>query len=195
MTKSQINSILESKEFQDTLARIVAPQVAKQVTDLISPSVEKLGTIETQVKELHNYVNDNQKWQNQQTNRQTDLQTNMYSMSESMNDMGSKLDKLVGLLQTTSLDEEGNPPGKRTADSLSPDHKAKMNQKFHQKAKTQHKHDNYKDINQTDENQPTQKDGMTSTLPILNNYNSQPNEPDEEMNSPKKGFDEVGKGQ
>ena len=195
VTNSQINSILESKEFQDTLAKIVAPQVAKQVTDLISPSVEKLGIIETQVNELHNYVNDNQKWQNQQTNRQTDLQTNMYSMSKSMNDMGGKLDTLVGLFQTTSLDEEGNPQGKRTADSLSPDHKAKMDQKMYQKAKTQHKHDIINEIPLTDDDTLTKKVGMTSPLSKLVKLNSQPNESDEEMNSSKDGFDEVGTGQ
>ena len=194
VTKSQINSILESKEFQDTLAKIVAPQVAKQVTDLISPSVEKLSAIETQVNELHNYVNDNQNWQNQQTNRQTDLQTNMYSMSKTMNDMGSKLDKLVGLLQTTSLEEEDNPQGKRPADSLSPDHKAKMDKQQHQKAKTNHQKERTNKIPLSNED-TTPRDGATSPPATPNNFDSRPHESDEEMNSPQKRFDEVGKGQ
>lgn len=193
VTQSQINNILESKAFQDTLAQIVAPQVAKQVNDLITPSVEKLGSIETQVNELHNYVNDNKKWQNQQSNRQTDFQSNINQMSTSMNDMGSKLDKLVGLFQTNSLEEVGQIPGKRSADNLSPDHHAKTNKSLQQKAKLNHL-DVTATPTMTNNNTDTQE-GMTSPLPTPTTYLSQPFESDEEMNSPQKRFDEVGKGQ
>ena len=193
VTQSQISNILESKEFQETLAKIVAPQVAQQVNDLIKPSVEKLGTIETQVSELHNYVNDNKKWQNQQTNRQSDFQSNINNMSTSMNDMGSKLDKLVGLFQTNSIEEDGQPQGKRSADRLSPNHNAKIEQKNYQKAKFQHK--NIATATPpTHHDQVPQNEGMTSTLSD-NNFTSQPFESDEEMSSPQKRFEEVGEGQ
>ena len=191
VTQSQITNMLESKEFQETLAKIVAPQVAKQVNDLITPSVKKLGAIETQVNELHTYVNDNNKWQNQQSNRQTDFQSNINNMSESMNAMGNKLDKLVGLFQTNSLEDDGNPQGKRPVDSLSPNHHAKKDKQNHQKAKFQHKINgtHKKSTNDTQ----TQSEGMTSTLSPLNNY-SQPPERDEEMTS-QESYEEVGKGQ
>ena len=194
VTQSQINNILESREFQDTLAKIVAPQVAQQVNDLIKPSVEKLDTIETQVNELHNYVDDNKKWQNQQTNRQTDFQTNMNTMATSMCSMGGKIDKLVGLFQTNSLEEEGNPPGKRTVDSLSPDHHAKIDNNHHQKAKLQHR-------NVVPDTPPTNHDiqphsvGMTSTLSPLQNFESHPSASDEDMSSPQKRYEGAGKEQ
>jgi hypothetical protein len=194
VTKSQINSILESREFQDTLAKIVAPQVAKQVTDLITPSVEKLDTIETQVKELHNYVEDNKQWQNQQTNTQTDLQRNMYNMSQSMHDMGSKLDKLVGILQTTSLEEDDHAQGKRTADRLSPTHKAHMEKQQHQKAQMTHNKTGISKIPITSDGN-NQRDDTTSPQAPLNKYTPQPQESDEEMNSPQKRFNGVGEGQ
>ena len=76
VTKSQLSNFLDSKEFQETLAKIVAPQVRKQVNDLITPSVEKLDVIESQVKSLHDYVHDNKQWQNQQSNRQMDYKNN-----------------------------------------------------------------------------------------------------------------------
>ena len=191
VTASQITNMLESKEFQETLAKIVAPQVAKQVNDLIKPSVQKLGAIETQVNELHTYVNDNKKWQNQQTNRQTDFQTNINNMSHSMNSMGNKLDTLVGLFQTNSLEDDGNPQGKRPGESLSPDHQAKRDKQIHQKAKIQHKKN--EGIQQTQNDTQTQSEGMTSTLSQLNTY-SQPPEHDEEMTS-QVSFESVGKGQ
>lgn len=195
VTKTQINHILESREFQDTLAKIVAPQVAKQVTDLISPSVEKLDSIEAQVNELHHYVNDNKQWQKSQSNRQTAFQTNMNCMTTTMNDMGGKIDKLVGLFQSNSLEENNNMQGKRPADSLSPDHTAKMDNKHSQKAKTQHKYigDGTTTIKDKDNTNITA--GLTSPLSKLNNLTTQPNESDDEMNSPRKGFEEVGKGQ
>ena len=192
VTKSQLSNFLDSKDFQETLARIIAPQVTKQVNDLITPSVEKLDVIESQVKGLHDYVHDNKKWQNQQSNRQTDYEKNITTMSSSMNDMGSKIDKLVGLFQTNSLDADGNPPGKRTVDSLSPEHHAKMNRHYPQKAKFNHSNDESPYTTPTNTQQ--HYIGMTSPLPNTH-LPSQPDESDDEMQNPMNRLDEVGDGQ
>ena len=193
LTRSLLNNFLESREFQETLAKIVAPQVKKQVSDIITPSVEKLDAIETQVKGLHDYVHDNKQWQNQQSNRQTDHETNVTTMSTTMNDMGNKIDKLVGLFLTNSLDDDGNPPGKRPIDSLSPEHHAKMNRQYQQKAKFNHSNN---DDTETTKNPNTQdyQNGMTSPL-TTSTFPSQPNQSDDEMQYPKSRQDEVGEGQ
>ena len=185
-----MSNFLESKEFQETIAKIVAPQVKKQVSDIITPSVEKLNVIETQVKGLHSYAHDNKKWQNQQSNRQTDYEKNITTMSSTMYDMGSKIDKLVGLFQTNSLEADENPPGKRNVGSLSPEHHAKMNQQYPQKAKFNHLNHN---IDMTENNDtPPYENEMVSHLSNSQTH-SQPNESDAEMQHNR--LDEVGEGQ
>jgi hypothetical protein len=193
VTQSQINNFLESRDFQETLAKIVAPQVAQQVNDLITPSVEKLDTIEVQVKELHNYVDDNKKWQSQQTSRQTDFQQNMNVMASTMNSMGGKIDKLVGLFQTNSLEEDGHS-GKRAVDKLSPDHHAKHNNAQKQKAKRQYQHEEQA-TPPIHMEQSAQSGGMTSTLSPLQTFNSHPSTTDEDMSSPQERYEGAGKEQ
>ena len=154
--------------------------------------------IESQVKGLHDYVDDNvddnKKWQNQQSNRQTDYETNINTMSTSMNDMGSKIDKLVGLFQTNSLDADGsNPPGKRPVDSLSPDHHANTDKQYPQKEKFNHSNH---DKNKTQAYNNHYKAGMTTSPPSkLSQFPSQPNGSDDEMHSPKNRSDAAGEGQ
>jgi hypothetical protein len=189
VTQSQINNILKSKEFQDTLATIVAPQVAKQVNDLIQPSVEKLDTIETQVKELHNYVDDNKKWQTQQSNRQTDFQTNMNSMATSMYAMGGKIDTLVDLFQSNSIEDEGNLTGKRTVDNISTEQKHGINHR-----KTKHRHKEDITVTQQTNTAPNTQVGMTSPLHPLH-IEPHPPESDEEMLSSPERFEGAGKEQ
>jgi hypothetical protein len=184
---------LESRDFQETLAKIVAPQVAQQVNDLITPSVEKLDTIEVQVKELHNYVDDNKKWQSQQTTRQTDFQQNMNVMASTMCAMGGKIDKLVGLFQSNSLDDDGNP-GKRPVDKLSPDHHATYTNDQNQKAKRQHQNKDQAAPPINIEQSPNSR-GMTSTLSSLQTLNSHPSTSDEEMSSPQERYEGAGKEQ
>ena len=82
-----VKEILESKMFQDSLAKAVAPQVTQQVTSLVAPTIEKITHIETQVDELHNYVSGNKEWQSSQSSRQSNLQTSMNEMQSSMNSM------------------------------------------------------------------------------------------------------------
>ena len=59
--------MLNSRQFQDTLAKIVAPQV----NNLIEPTVKKINQIEEQVGELHGYVQDTNTWQTQQNGPET----------------------------------------------------------------------------------------------------------------------------
>ena len=59
INQSNIQKILESKLFQETLAKAVAPQVSKQVSSLVAPTLKKISKIESKVGELHDYVQNN----------------------------------------------------------------------------------------------------------------------------------------
>ena len=85
ITQSALQQILESAQFQATLAKAVAPQVTKQVTSLVAPTIEKISHIESQVGKLHDYVSGNKKWQESQSERQSDLQSSMNQMHTTMN--------------------------------------------------------------------------------------------------------------
>ena len=86
LTNQQLfQQFLESKQFQSTLSKAVAPQMAKQVTSLIAPTIEKISHIETQVGELNEYVRGNTQWQDSQSNRQDNLQQSINQMQTSMN--------------------------------------------------------------------------------------------------------------
>ena len=87
LTQKTFQQFLESKQFQDTLAKAVAPQVTKQVTSMIEPTMEKITQIETQVGDLHEHVRDNTKWQDSQTNSQQSLQDSINQMQTTMNSM------------------------------------------------------------------------------------------------------------
>ena len=76
---------LESKQFQSTLAKAVAPQVSTQVASIIAPTIDKISHIETQVGELNDYVRGNNQWQETQSERQNNLQTSINQMQSSMN--------------------------------------------------------------------------------------------------------------
>ena len=82
-----LQQVLESKQFQDTLANAVTPMVTKQVTSLVNPTMEKITNIENQVGELHEYVNGNTQWQKTQADQQSNLQDSMNQMQMSMNAM------------------------------------------------------------------------------------------------------------
>ena len=78
---------LESKQFQDTLSKAVAPQVTKQVTSLVAPTIKKITQIEKQVGDLHECVSSNTQWQDSQTNSQKSLQESINQMQTTMNTM------------------------------------------------------------------------------------------------------------
>ena len=82
-----IQSILESTLFRETLAKAVAPQVSKQVSSLVAPTLEKITHIESQVEELNDNVKGNTSWQDNQTNRQNELQQSINQMQMTMNSM------------------------------------------------------------------------------------------------------------
>ena len=91
---------LESKQFQSTLAKAVAPQVTKQVTSLVAPTIVKITQIEKQVGELHECVSSNTKWQDSQTNSQKSLQ-------ESINQMQTTMNTMMTLFQDSKEKEAG----------------------------------------------------------------------------------------
>ena len=78
---------MESKQFRETLARAVAPQVTKQVSSLVAPTLEKISHIESQVEELNENVRGNTTWQDTQTARQNELQQSINQMQMTMNSM------------------------------------------------------------------------------------------------------------
>ena len=87
MNKQNFLQFLESTQFQATLAKAVAPQVTKQVTSLVEPTIKKITQIETQVSELHECVSSNTKWQDSQTTSQSSLQDSINNMQTTMNTM------------------------------------------------------------------------------------------------------------
>ena len=109
MNKKTMQQILESKQFQATLAKAVAPQVAKQVSSLVAPTLKKINQIENQVGELNEYVRGNKSWQDDQTTRQSDIQHTMNLMQTSMNT----------LLTIFKDDKERDARNKRPAPNLS----------------------------------------------------------------------------
>ena len=118
-----IQQILESKQFQDTLAKVVAPQVAQQVSSLVAPTLEKITHIEDQVGELNDYVKGNKNWQDDQTTRQSNIQN-------TMNQMQSSMTALLHMFTEEKDKEGGNKrpaPSKQTEPMNSPTRKQKIN--------------------------------------------------------------------
>ena len=101
INQQTVREILESKIFQESLARAVAPQVTKQVNSLVAPTLKKISHIEEQVDDLHNYVSGNKEWQSEQNNRQANLQNSMNQMQSSMN-------AIITLFQENKEKETGN---------------------------------------------------------------------------------------
>ena len=88
------------------------------------------------------------------------------------------------------MEVDENPPGKRNVGSLSPEHHAKMNQQYPQKAKFNHlKHNN--DMTENNDT-PLYENELASHL-SHSQTPSQPNESDAEMQHNR--LDEVGEGQ
>ena len=85
INQKAFQQFLESKQFQTTLAQAVAPQVSKQVSSLIAPTIDKITNIEAEVGELNNYVRGNTEWQDKQTNKQDNIQQSINQMQSSMN--------------------------------------------------------------------------------------------------------------
>ena len=110
MTTQQIQLMMKSSLFQDMLAKIVA----LQVTNLIEPTVKKINQIETQVGELHDYIQDTNKWQCQQTNRQTKLQSDMNTMTTGINMLHEAMQKMMKM----QMEQEGIDGMKRQAPAL-----------------------------------------------------------------------------
>ena len=90
-TTQQIQMMLTSRQFKETLAKIVAPQVS----NLIEPTVKKINQIEEQVGELHDYVQDTNKWQQQQSNKQNTIQKDMNTMTSSMQMVQESMTQLM----------------------------------------------------------------------------------------------------
>ena len=108
-TTQQIQLLLKSTQFQETLAKIVAPQV----TNLIEPTVKKINQIEEQVGVLHDYVQDTNHWQQQQTNRQNALQRDMNTMTTGMQQVQNSMLQLMKM----QMEKEGGGT-KRAATSI-----------------------------------------------------------------------------
>ena len=124
INQKAFQQFLESKQFQTTLAKAVAPQVSKQVSSLIAPTIEKITQIEEHVGELNNYVQGNNEWQTKQTNNQDNLQQSINQMQSSMN----------SILMMFKEEKERDNNNKRPAPNInidpikSPSRKQKMNQ-------------------------------------------------------------------
>ena len=73
------------------LSQIVAPQVS----NLIEPTVKKINQIETQVGELHDHVQNNHHWQEQQTTRQEKIQTDVNDMTTSMQQVQESMNMMM----------------------------------------------------------------------------------------------------
>ena len=108
ISKKSFLQFIESAQFQATLAKAVAPQVTKQVSSLVAPTIEKITHIETQVGELHECVSSNTKWQESQTNSQKSLQ-------DSINNMHSTMNAMVTMIKDDKEKEAGT---KRPAPSV-----------------------------------------------------------------------------
>ena len=129
--------LIESKQFQVTLAKAVAPQVSKQVTSIIAPTIDKISHIESQVGELNTYVRGNTEWQSQQTNKQDNLQSSINQMQSSMN----------AILTMFKDDKEKEMNNKRSApntitEPITPTRKQKIDrrQNFLTNTQTEHIH-------------------------------------------------------
>ena len=106
-TTQQIQKLLKSRQFQDTLAKIVAPQV----TNLIEPTVKKINQIEEQVGVLHDYVQSTNQWQQQQSNRQNSMQRDLNMMTTGMQQVQDSMTKLMQM----QVDRDGMGGTKRPA--------------------------------------------------------------------------------
>ena len=109
-TNQQIQLMIKSRQFQETLAKIVAPQVS----NLIEPTVKKINQIEEQVGELHNYVQDTNTWQRQQTNKQSELQNDMNIMMTGMQQLQATMQQMMQM----QMEREGIGGTKRSAPNI-----------------------------------------------------------------------------
>ena len=145
VSKNNFLQFLESAQFQATLAKAVAPQVTKQVTSLVAPTIEKIIQIETQVGDLHECVSSNTKWQESQTNSQNSLQDSMNNMQTTMNTMVTMFkdtkEKDAGLKRSAPNINRiplTSPTRKQKITQTVPTHTSQENAQYFQ-------HDNYSD--------------------------------------------------
>ena len=110
-----IQRILESQQFQATLAKVVAPQVLQQVTKIVAPTLKKISHIESQVEELHDYVEGNANWQASQTQRQSTIQNDVNSVKDSVNQMQATMNNFMLLFRDKQPNEVGQ---KRSAPNI-----------------------------------------------------------------------------
>ena len=118
-----LQKILESQQFRETLAKVVAPQVSKQVTSIVAPTIAKISQIEEQVGELHENVRGNTTWQETQTTRQNELQ-------QSINQMQQTMVSLINMIKEDKEKETGQkrpaPPNIIQTPMTSPKRKQKL---------------------------------------------------------------------
>ena len=143
ITQKNILQILESTQFQATLAKAVAPQVTKQVTSLVAPTIKKISHIEKQVGDLHECVSSNTRWQDSQTSSQSSLQ-------ESINQMQTTMNTMMTMFKETTEREGGT---KRQAPNftqipLTPNRKQKMTNKVIPNNQSEQSKYNVADINE-----------------------------------------------
>ena len=74
------NQLLKSKKFAEHLQKLIAPQV----DNLIQPTIDKISHIEGRVVELHENVEANKNWQEQNSNLQQNLQMDVSTITQSL---------------------------------------------------------------------------------------------------------------
>ena len=107
INQNALQQILESKQFQATLAKAVAPQVSKQVSSLVAPTLKKISQIESQVGELHEYVKNNAQWQDTQTRKQSTMQVDVQDVKTSVNQMQSSMNAILEMFQGQQHNDTG----------------------------------------------------------------------------------------
>ena len=130
INQKTFQEIMETKQFQEILANAVAPQVKKQVSSIIAPTVEKISHIESQVGELNRYVRGNAKWQESQTKQQTTIQQDVTLFQQSMNQMQTTMNQMLNIFQDQKEKEGGTKRSAPTITQLpmiSPKRKQKIN--------------------------------------------------------------------
>ena len=107
LNQQTFQQIMETKQFQEILANAVAPQVTKQVSSIIAPTLGKISHIESQVGELNNYVRGSTLWQESQTKQQTNIQQDVNLFQESMNQMQTTMNQMLNIFQEKQETEVG----------------------------------------------------------------------------------------
>ena len=130
ISPTTFQQIIETQQFQEILAKAVGPQVSKQVSTIIAPTLEKISYIETQVGELNEYVRGSARWQESQTKQQSTIQQDVNLFQESMNQMQSTMNQMLNIFQDQRENEGGTkrpaPNTTQTIPLTSPTRKQKI---------------------------------------------------------------------